>query len=404
MKQTWRWFGPSDNTSISDARQAGAEAIVSALHHIASGEIWPISEIKKRQDEVQLTSEGNPSGLKWDVVESLPVHENIKTQSGHLDRLFDNYRSSLKNLAHQGIKTICYNFMPVLDWTRTNLAYPLENGAKAMYFDLIDFSAFDLYILQRDGAENDYSDLIVNKARQKYAAMDAQTKNKLTKNITAGLPGAVESWSLSDLADKLEDYQNISPEQLHQNHVDFLNEITPTTEKLGMRLCCHPDDPPFSLLGLPRIMSTASDYRRLLQDVNSPSVGMTFCSGSLGARHDNNLPQMVKEFGPRIFFAHLRNVRRLEEQIPCSFFEDEHLGGQTNMVALVRELLREEARRRAEGREDHIIPMRPDHGHDILSDNGSQPGYPTIGRLKGLAEMRGVMAAVEQSLQHKTEK
>jgi len=396
MKQTWRWFGPSDNTSITDARQAGADGIVSALHHIPTGDVWTVTEIQKRKKEIEYTTDGKPTGLTWDVVESLPVSEAMKTRTGDLKKLFANYRISMENLAKQGLKTICYNFMPVLDWTRTDLSYNLDNGARAMYFDIIDFAAFDLFILCRKNIGDDYPVDIIEQARLRYDGMSEEKKTKLSQNVTAGLPGSEESWSLEDLSSKLAEYQQISAKQLHKNHIAFLNEILPTAERLGMRFCCHPDDPPFPLLGLPRIMSTADDYRRLFKDVPSPSVGMTFCAGSLGARHDNDLPAMAKEFAPHIFFAHLRNVRRESEQVPCSFYEDEHLAGQTDMVALVKVLMEEELCRTAEGREDHQIFMRPDHGHDILDDlkRSTQPGYPSVGRLKGLAEIRGVMSAI----------
>jgi mannonate dehydratase len=397
MLQSWRWFGPSDKTSLLDARQAGATVIVSALHHIAPGEIWPEEEIEARRLEIATNPDGTPSGLVWGVVESLPVAEGIKTGTGNLKELFSNYRKSLENLSAQGLKVICYNFMPVLDWTRTHLAFPLPNGARAMRFDLVDFAAFDIFILERMGADQDFPEDIVNLARDRFVRMNEAETESLTRNIIAGLPGSMESWTLEELKARLEEYRQISPELLHQNHLRFLEEVAPTAERLGIRLCCHPDDPPFPLLGLPRIMSTAEDYRRLFRDTNSSTVGMTFCAGSLAGRHDNDLPAMAREFAPYIHFVHLRNVTRDAEQVPCSFFEDEHLSGQTDMVAVVKALLEEEERRRISGRMDHQIPMRPDHGHEIMDDlsRSAQPGYPALGRLKGLAELRGVISALE---------
>ncbi len=397
MRQTWRWFGPDDRTSLSDARQAGAEGIVTALHHIAPGEPWPTEAIAKRQKEVAGDVDGGATGLRWEVVESLPVSEALKTQSGDWRTHLENYKASLTNLAAAGIETICYNFMPVLDWTRTDLAARMPHGGTAMRFDYIDFAVFDVHLLGRTGASSAYVSDILAEARRRCERMNEAQKRRLVDNVSAGLPGAAESWTLSTLQDILAEYQNIDADRLRQAHVDFLSEIVPLAERLRLRLCCHPDDPPFALLGLPRVMSTAQDYRKVLAAVNSQSVGVTFCTGSLGARPDNDLVAMAAEFAPRIHFAHLRNVTREEETVPCSFFEDEHLSGQTDMVAVIDVLLSEERRRRATGREDHQIPMRPDHGQDILDDlgRGAQPGYPAVGRLKGLAELRGVMAALD---------
>jgi mannonate dehydratase len=396
MRQTWRWFGPADKVSLADARQAGVEGIVTALHHVTTGAVWRPEEIEKRQREVAFLPDGSMSHLKWEVVESLPVSEAIKTQTGDWRAHVEHYRHSLENLAKAGIKVICYNFMPVLDWTRTDLAWRVAHGGTAMRFDLADFAAFDIHILKRKGAASDFPEAIVDEAKKRFAGMDEARQRKLAANVTAGLPGSQESWSLESLSAHLEDYAGVSPERLRANLVDFLAEVVPTVERLGLRLCCHPDDPPFSLLGLPRVMSTLADYRHVLDAVDRPANGVTFCTGSLGARPDNDLPAMAASLGPRIHFVHLRNVRRDSEETPCSFFEDEHLGGSTDMVAVVAALLAEEKRRKAEGRPDAQIPMRPDHGQDILDDlkRGAQPGYPAIGRLKGLAELRGVMAGL----------
>ena len=396
MRQTWRWFGPKDKVTVEDARQAGVEGIVTALHHVPTGEVWRPEEIEKRQREVAFLPDGTMSGLKWEVVESLPVSEAIKTQTGAWKTHIENYKRSLGHLASAGIEIVCYNFMPVLDWTRTDLAWRVQHGGRAMRFDLPDFAAFDIHILKRKGASESFPERVVEEAGKRFADMDEARRKQLASNVTAGLPGAVESWSLPELSAHLATYDGVSPERLRQNLIDFLAEVSPVAEKLGLRLCCHPDDPPFALLGLPRIMSTEADYRAVLDAVDIAANGVTFCTGSLGARPDNDLPTMVRALADRIHFVHLRNVRRDTEETPCSFFEDEHLAGQTDMVAVVAELLAEEGRRHAASRKDAEIPMRPDHGQDILDDlkRGAQPGYPAIGRLKGLAELRGIMAAL----------
>ena len=396
MRQTWRWFGPADMVTVADARQSGVEGIVSALHHVATGAIWTPEEIEKRQREVAFLRDGSMSQLKWEVVESLPISEAIKTQTGEWRAHVAHYRRSMENIARAGIKVICYNFMPVLDWTRTDLSWRVSHGGRAMRFDLADFAAFDIHILKRRGAAEDFPPHVVEEAAKRHGAMSDDRKKQLAANVTAGLPGAQEHWSLDGLAGQLATYDGISPERLRQNLIDFLSEVAPLAEEIGVRLCCHPDDPPFPLLGLPRIMSKLEDYQAVLGAVDSPASGATFCTGSLGARPDNDCPAIVRALAPKIHFVHLRNVRRDTEETPCSFFEDEHLAGQTDMVAVIAELLAEEKSRKAEGRADWEIPMRPDHGQDILDDlkRGAQPGYPAIGRLKGLAELRGVMAAL----------
>ncbi|WP_321345467.1 mannonate dehydratase [Breoghania sp.] len=400
MKRTWRWFGPRDLVSIDDVAQAGAEGVVSALHHVPTGAVWTREEIRKRQAEVGRLRDGAPSGLAWDVVESLPVSEDIKKQSGDWRAHLDAYRESLENLAAAGIEVICYNFMPVLDWTRTDLAWRLPSGATCMRFDLTDFAAFDLHILCRPGAEEDYEPALREAAAERFAGMDDARREQLAKNVVFGLPGAAESFSLDDVREHLAEYAGMAAETLHTHLVDFLSEVAPTAERLGLRLCCHPDDPPVPLLGLPRVMSTEADYAAVMKAVDLPANGITLCSGSLGARPDNDLPGMMERLGDRVHFLHLRNVKRESADIRGSFHEAEHLTGDTDMVALVRAALQEEARRRAAGRADWSIPFRPDHGQDILDDltRQAQPGYPSIGRLKGLAELRGIIAALEPGI------
>jgi mannonate dehydratase len=397
MRQTWRWFGPADLASIDDIVQAGAEGVVTALHHVPNGAVWTPDEIAKRQQEVSKRKDGSPSGIAWDVIESLPVSEYIKKQRGAWREHVANYKTSLRNVAAAGIEVICYNFMPVLDWTRTELRWALPNGGSCMRFDIDDFAAFDIHILERHGAAEDYAPDVAEEARRRFAAMGEAQKKTLARNVTMGLPGSTESMTLEDVRAHLAEYGHISPEQLRHHFIDFLSEVIPVAEDLGLRLCCHPDDPPFALLGLPRIMSTEADYRAILDAVDSPANGMTLCSGSLGARPDNDLPGMMERLGPKVHFLHLRNVKRDGDAIAGSFFEAEHLGGDTDMVALIAAVVKEETRRKAEGRADAQIPMRPDHGQDILDDLGrrAQPGYPTIGRLKGLAELSGVMPAHE---------
>ena len=397
MRQTWRWFGPTDLTSIDDITQVGAAGVVSALHHVSNGVIWTPEEIAKRHREIATRKDGTASGLTWDVVESLPVSEDIKKQKNDWRQHIDNYKVSMRNLAASGIEVVCYNFMPVLDWTRTNLRWTVANGASCMRFDINDFAAFDIYVLERPGAPADYTNAIADEAAQRFAGMNEDDKKQLARNITMGLPGSTESMTLDDVRAHLAEYGAISREQLRANFVDFLEQVVPTAEELGVRLCCHPDDPPFALLGLPRVMSTEADYKYMIDAVDSPSNGITLCSGSLGARPDNDLPGMMDRLGDKVHFLHLRNVKRDSDDVVGSFFESEHLGGDVDMVALIAAVVREENRRKAAGRKDHTIPMRPDHGQDILDDltRRFQPGYPTIGRMKGLAELRGVMAAFE---------
>ncbi|WP_169195749.1 mannonate dehydratase [Devosia sp. MC1541] len=397
MRQTWRWFGPKDLTSIDDITQAGAEGVVSALHHVPNGVVWTKEEIAKRHSEISTRKDGSASGLTWDVVESLPVTEDMKKQKGDWREHIANYKISMRNLADSGIETICYNFMPVLDWTRTDLRWQVAHGGSCMRFDIADFAAFDIHILKRPGAPADFTNAIADEAGRRFEAMSEDDKKQLARNVTMGLPGSTESMSLEDVQAHLNEYGAISRDQLRQHFIHFLEEVVPTAEDLGLRLCCHPDDPPFALLGLPRIMSTAEDYKYILDAVDSPANGMTFCTGSLGARPDNDLPAIVEQFAEKIHFLHLRNVKRDNDDIMGSFYEAEHLGGDTDMVAVIAAVIKEERRRKAAGRKDWQIPMRPDHGQDILDDLGrrAQPGYPTIGRMKGLAELRGVFTALE---------
>lgn len=395
MRHTWRWFGPVDKVTVADARQAGAQAIVTALHHVPPGAVWTTEEIERRRREVAVLPSGAPSGLAWEVVESLPVSEEIKTRTGDWRGHVENYVRSLEHLAAAGIEVVCYNFMPALDWTRTELSWRVPHGGTTMRFDLVDFATFDIHLLARPGARADYDPALADAADVRAAELSAADRARLARAVNAGLPGEAEV-GLDRLRAALDRYADIDAARLRDHLVGFLGEVAPVAEALGIRLCCHPDDPPFPIMGLPRIMSTEEDYRAVLDAVPLRANGVTFCTGSLGARPDNDLPGMVRRLGPRIHFVHLRNVRRETPGVPCSFFEDEHLAGDTDMVAVIAALLDEEALRRAEGRPDAVLPMRPDHGQDILDDlrRGAQPGYPAIGRLKGLAELRGVERAL----------
>jgi len=390
MKQCWRWFGPQDPIKLAELHQVGVEGIVTALHGIPPGTVWGQPDISERKNILK------SEGYQWDVVESLPVSEAIKTQGPDAQTHIEAYKISLQNLAAQGIETVCYNFMPILDWTRTALRAPQSHGGAAMEFDLIDFAVFDLHILARPAASEEYPPAIRDAAFTKFNTLSEEGKRTLQHNITAGLPGANDSWSLSDVRDLLATYAGITPEKLRGHLIDFLSEVAPVAQTLGMRLCCHPDDPPFSLLGLPRIMSSLAGYRTVLDAVDIPANGATLCTGSLGVAPDFSGPEFVKSLGPRIHFAHLRNTKRragLDPNKP-NFAESPHLEGDTDMVGTVQALMAEQARRKSEGRIDWQIPMRPDHGQELLHDLGghSTPGYPLIGRMRGLAELRGIMA------------
>ncbi|KTS35551.1 mannonate dehydratase [Pantoea dispersa] len=390
MKQTWRWYGPDDPVSLADARQAGATGIVTALHHIPNGEVWPVEEILQRKAMIEA------AGLVWSVVESVPIHEEIKTGSGQCQQWISNYQQSLRNLAQCGIHTVCYNFMPILDWTRTDLAFELPDGAKALRFDQIEFAVFELHILQRQGAENDYSADEIAQAAARFASMSEEHKLRLTRNIIAGLPGAEEGYTLAQFRAQLARYDGIDKARLRENFATFLRGIIPVAEEVGIRMAVHPDDPPRPILGLPRIVSNADDLQWMIDTIDSPANGFTMCTGSYGVLAENDLAGMVKRFGPRIYFAHLRSTRR--EANPKTFHEAAHLGGDVDMFAVIKAIAEEEQRRRNAGQED-LIPMRPDHGHQMLDDlhKKTNPGYSAIGRLKGLAEIRGVELAIHRA-------
>ncbi|HZF36918.1 MAG TPA: mannonate dehydratase [Candidatus Angelobacter sp.] len=390
MEQTWRWFGPRDPVPLQHIRQAGATGIVSALHHLPNGAVWSIAEIEKRKAEIAA------AGLTWSVVESVPVSEDIKTRSGDWRAHLQAYGQTIRNLAACDIRTICFNFMPVIDWTRTDLAYRLPDGSLSLRFDATEFAAFDLFILRRQSAEAEYTPERIAQAKAAFDGMDQAAQDRLTKTIIAGLPGAEESYTLDMLRGALGRYRGMSKDELRSQVGEFLDAVVPAAEEAGARLGIHPDDPPRSLLGLPRIVSTADDARWILGRVDSPANGLTFCTGCYGARPDNNLVAMVKEFAARIHFLHLRSTRR--EADPETFYEAAHLEGDVDMVGVIREVVLEERKRTNSGRADAAIPMRPDHGHQMLDDIGKRvnPGYSAIGRLKGLAELRGVARAVEK--------
>ena len=390
MKETWRWFGPQDPISLAQVKQAGATGIVTALHHMYRGEAWALAEVMKRKAEIEA------AGLEWSVVESIPVHNSIKLRSGDFRFYVDAWKDSLRAVAQAGVKVVCYNFMPVVDWTRTDLKWALPSTGYALRFDAIDFAAYDIFILARKNAEAQYDGRRVNAARTRFEDMPDARRIHLERTIIAGLPGAEASYTREEFRRQVSEYEGVTEEDLRANLLAFLREIAPVAAELGLRLCIHPDDPPWSLFGLPRVMSTAEDVRAIFGAADVAANGLTFCVGSFGARADNDLEGMVREFAQRIHFAHLRQVRRDEDG---SFYEAEHLDGSSDMVGVVRALLEEEARRRREGRADAEIPMRPDHGHLLADDidKKTNPGYSYVGRLKGLAELRGVARGLSYS-------
>jgi mannonate dehydratase len=388
MKETWRWFGPDDTVTLAHVRQAGASGIVSALHHLNDGRAWPADEIARRKAEIEA------AGLTWDVVESIIVHEDVKTRTGRYREYIESYKQSVRAIAAAGIKTLCYNFMAITDWTRTDLHAPMPHGGDALRFDIVDFCAYDVLVLKREGAEADHPAARVAEAEKRLARMSESDLARLENNLIGWVPAREFVFDRDSFRKALAGYADLTAEGLRENLFAFLREIVPVAEEVGVRMAIHPDDPSFPIFGLPRVMSSASDAKALLDAVGSPANGLTLCTGSYGSNAANDLPNMARDFGSRIHFAHLRNVRKEPDG---SFHEAEHLAGDTDMVRVVAALMREETRRKDDGRPDWQIPMRPDHGHAIVDDIGKKvnPGYSCIGRLKGLAELRGIQTTLQ---------